>query len=68
MASDEPGSTPFNRARVIGGLLLLALVAVLYVLDVLSPDFSLDTIQLGLILGSALLLLGVEGGKWLLRS
>lgn len=46
---------------------LLGIVLFLYVADVLSPDFSVDSIQLGLLLGTALLFLGVEAGKRLLR-
>jgi len=61
------GKPYFGRARTASGLLLIALVAILFVLDVMSPDFALDSIQLGLILGTALLFLGVEAGKKLLR-
>jgi hypothetical protein len=62
-----PSDTPFNRPRVIGGLALLGLVVLLYVFDALLVDFSVDSIQLGLLLGSALLMLGVEGGKALFK-
>jgi hypothetical protein len=47
------------------GLLILAFV--LYVFDVNSVEFKVDTLQLGLILGASLMLLGVEGGKLFLR-
>lgn len=60
---DGSGSQPFNRARVVGGVGLLALVVLLYVLQFLNANFHVDSIQLGLLLGSALLLLGVEAGK-----
>lgn len=59
-------SPPFHKPRVIGGLLILALVVLLYVMDFASPEFSVDAIQLGLLLGSALLLLGIEAGRRLL--
>ena len=66
MASDAPGTPPFNQARVVGGLLLLVLVSVLAIIDALSDTFAVDSIQFGLLLGSALLLLGVEAGRKLL--
>lgn len=56
----------FSRARAIGGLALLGLVAVLFLIDAASPAFTFDSIQLGLLLGTALLLLGVEAGRKLL--
>lgn len=61
--SDAP---PFSRPRWIGGLALLGLVIVLMVIDAVRPDFTIDSIQLGLLLGTALLLLGVEAGRKLL--
>jgi hypothetical protein len=57
----------FGRARTVAGLLLIGLVAVLSTIDAFDDRFQLDSIQLGLILGTALLLLGVEAGKRLLR-
>jgi len=47
-------------------LLLLGLIAVLFLFDYSSVDFALDSIQLGLLLGTALLLLGVEAGRRLI--
>ena len=68
MATERPDGTQFNRPRIWGGLGLLALVAALYILDAVPGlDFRVDSIQLGLLLGSALLLLGVEAGKRLIR-
>ena len=59
---------PFSRPRAWGGLGLLALVALAFILDATPAfDFEIDSIQLGLLLGSALLLLGVEAGKKLIR-
>ena len=57
----------FFRARVAAGLALVGLVVALFILDALSTQFNLDSIQLGLVLGSALLFLGVEAGRSLLR-
>jgi xanthine/uracil permease len=65
--SDGGGDAPYTNARTAAGLGLLLLVFILYIADVLSPTFSVDSIQLGLILGTALLFLGVEAGKRLLR-
>jgi len=56
----------FGRARIAAGLLLVALVSILGLLDAWSPDFQFDSIQLGLLLGTALLFLGVEAGRKLL--
>lgn len=50
----------YGRARVAGGLLLIALAMLLSLLDAISVDYVLDNIQLGLILGTAGVLLGVE--------
>lgn len=41
-------------------MLLYGLAAVLTVVDAFSPTYSVDSIQLGLILGTASVLLGVE--------
>lgn len=67
MADDLDGDSPYAKARTWAGLGLLLLVGGLYLADVLSPGFSLDSIQLGLLLGTALLFLGVEAGKRLLK-
>lgn len=59
-------NSSYRQARTIGGLFLLVLVAVLYIGDLVSPDFAVDSIQLGLLLGTSGLLLGVEGARKLL--
>lgn len=56
----------FGRARTAAGLALIGLVIVLGFLDAMSPVFQFDSIQLGLLLGTALLFLGVEAGRKLL--
>lgn len=48
-------------------MLLYALVAVLALIDAASPDYALDSIQLGLLLGTGGVLLGVEPLRRLLR-
>lgn len=53
----------FGRARVVGGLLVIGLVAVLAVIDAADPDYQLDSFQLGLLLTAGLVMLGVEAGK-----
>lgn len=65
MAGAERGN-PYGKARNIGGLTLIFLVVVLALLDVVSADYSIDSIQLGLLLGTGLVLLGVEAGRRLL--
>ena len=60
----EPnGRQSFTRARTAAGLLLVALVCFLFVLDYASVEFEFGSIQLGLLLGTALLFLGVEAGR-----
>lgn len=66
LPGDANGRPNFIRARTAAGLLLVSLTVILFLLDFASLDFSLDSIQLGLLLGTALLLLGVEAGRKLL--
>lgn len=56
----------YGRARIVGGLALIGLSMVLTLLDAIRTDYSVDSIQLGLILGTGLVLLGVEAGRKLL--
>jgi hypothetical protein len=58
----SPDGGPYNygRARVAGGLLLIGLVVILAIIDAISIEYSVDSIQLGLILGTGSVLLGVE--------
>lgn len=58
----------FGRARVAGGLLLIGLVVALALIDAISTEYSVDSIQLGLLLGTGLVLLGVEAGRKLLGN
>jgi hypothetical protein len=62
----DGGAYNFGRARVAGGLLLIGLVVILALIDAVSIDYSVDSIQLGLLLGTGLVLLGVEAGRKLL--
>ena len=54
-------ASPFNRPRTIGGLLLIASAVVLLTIDAFSSQYAVDTITLALLLGTASVLLGVEG-------
>ncbi len=63
---DEDARPYFGRARTAAGLALIGLVIALGFLDAISPEFQFDSIQLGLLLGTALLFLGVEAGRKLL--
>jgi hypothetical protein len=56
----------YGRARIAAGLMLIGLVIALALIDALSPHYSVDSIQLGLLLGTGLVLLGVEAGRKLL--
>lgn len=60
------GRYSFGRARAAGGLALIGLIAVLAVIDAISDTYSVDTIQMGLLLGTGMLLLGIEAGRRLL--
>lgn len=46
--------------------MLIGLVVALTLVDALRADYSVDSIQLGLLLGTGLVLLGVEAGRKLL--
>jgi hypothetical protein len=63
----EDESPHFIRPRTVAGLLLYGLVAVLALLDAASPDYSLDNVALGLMLGTGGVLLGVEPLRRLLK-
>lgn len=65
-SNGRPAVPEFNRARALGGMLLLGLVVALALIDAFRPDFTVDSIQFGLLLGTALLLLGVEAGRKLI--
>ena len=67
MSGDVDDDRPyFGRARTAAGLALIGFVIVLGLIDALSAEFSFDSIELGLLLGTALLFLGVEAGRKLL--
>lgn len=63
---DDGSPYSFGRARAVGGLALIGLIAVLAVIDAMSDTYSVDTIQMGLLLGTGMLLLGIEAGRRLL--
>jgi hypothetical protein len=66
VSSSNGGASPFRRERAYGGLALIGLVIVLALIDAFSAEFTVDPIELALILGSGLVLLGVEAGNKLL--
>ena len=51
---------PFNRPRVVGGLLLIAIASLLVTIDAFSLDYDADAVVLTLLLSTGSLLLGVE--------
>jgi hypothetical protein len=61
-----PPDSPFVRARVWGGLGLLVTVIALAFIDAFSPAFTMDTVQFGLLLGTALAMLGLDVGRRLI--
>lgn len=69
MTGNGNGGPPYyGRARIVGGLLLLALAAFLLTVDALRADYSVPDSQLGLILGTGTVLLGVEVLKGISRG
>ena len=64
--SSNGGPPYYGRARIAGGLALIGLVIVLTIFDAIRTDYQVDSIQLGLLLGTGLVLLGVEAGRKLL--
>ena len=72
MDGEDTGSGPdesphFIRPRILVGVLLYLLVAVLALIDALSPTYNLDSIQLALMLGTGGVILGVEPLRRLLK-
>lgn len=67
MTPPPDNESGFLRARTVAGLLIYTLVAVLAILDAASPEYQLDSIQLGLMLGTGGVLLGVEPLRRLLK-
>ena len=64
MTGGPDGGAPYyGRARIAGGLALIFGAIVLLLVDALSRDYSVDSIVLGLILGTGVVLLGVEAGR-----
>lgn len=64
---DEGTSAVFTRARQTGGLALFSLAIAVMLIDAIRTDYSVDTIQLGLILGTGAVLLGVDAVRGLLK-
>lgn len=67
MTQEQDEAPHFIRPRTLAGLLLYGLVAVLALIDAASPEYALDSIQLGLLLGTGGVLLGVEPLRRLLK-
>lgn len=66
MTGRADGGYDFGRARVVAGLTLIGGAVILAIFDAVSDHYQLDSIQLGLMLGTGLLFLGVEAGKRLI--
>lgn len=64
---NDPGAIDLSKPRVVAGLALIGAAIVLTFVDAYSVDFKMDPIELGLMLGSGMLLLGVEAAKALFR-
>ena len=59
----EGGRPYYGPARIAGGLILIGLVVVLSIMDSFRSDYALDSVVLGLLLGTGVGLLGVEFGR-----
>lgn len=51
----------YGRARIYAAGALIAVVSLLALFDAVSDAYTLEPVELGLFLGTAALLLGVEG-------
>jgi hypothetical protein len=67
MTDPEDDGPAFIRARTAAGLLIYLLVVALAIIDASTVDYQLDSIQLGLMLGTGGVLLGVEPLRRLLK-
>ena len=56
----------YGRARAIVGSLCIAVGLLLSLIDAASTEYAVDSIVLGLIFGTGIVLLGVEAGRKLL--
>lgn len=67
MTGSSDGPRPWAAiARQALAALCLGGAVFLMILDAIRADYSADTIQLGLLLGTGLVLLGVEAGRKLI--
>jgi len=67
VAGPDPDALGLSTARVVAGMALIVAAIALMFVDAYSVEFKMDPIELGLMLGSGMLLLGVEAAKALLR-
>lgn len=67
MEPDNNDRVHFIRPRIVAGLAMYGLVGILALIDAASPTYALDTVSLGLMLGTGSVLLGVEPLRRLLK-
>lgn len=67
MASNNGEQAAYGRFRRSAAAVILGFIGMLVVADVLNREYRLDPITLGLLVGTLLVLLGVEVGQRLLR-
>jgi hypothetical protein len=65
--NDNDPISVVSLPRVVAGMALIVATILLMFIDAASVEYKMDPIQLGLMLGSGMLLLGVEAAKALLR-
>lgn len=61
--ADDDDRYDYGHVRAGIAIILAVVVAALVLIDAASPTFAVDSIQLGLLLGTLALLLGVEGAR-----
>lgn len=60
MSGGPDGAPYYGRARIALAIILGVAAGVLLLIDSLRADYAVDSVQLGLLLGTASVLLGVE--------
>jgi hypothetical protein len=67
MNTEPDDAEAFIRPRTVAGILMFGLIAALALMDSVRPDYTLDTVTLGLLSGTGTVLLGVEPLKRLIK-
>lgn len=60
MAGNGSDPSPYVKARIVAGLILISGVLILAIIDAMSDTYSFELGPMGLMLGTGTILLGVE--------